>query len=270
MLLTIPYFAPDRSFLLALSRQLSLLTPYFGCLVVDFRNPEIPIEQLRRDSSPPIANPPTQVGGDHAPALPAGWEQQMSASKGKAYYVHTETGRTTWVHPAKEIVDNRAYRPSHASMQEGSSNFVSDREAVYKSYASQGRPSPALSGPTQESAWSDMKRMWAEGDWRNQLPVNFGKQARQMVMTEFQDEAQSKAAHQLVGKIDDHELEVQINAEILNHGFDLNAWLCLKQVGPRFHISFHNIKRTHALAARCYALDPFHCFVNCAGEICYH
>ena len=102
MLLTIPYFAPDRSFLLALSRQLSLLTPYFGCLVVDFRNPEIPIEQLRRDSSPPIANPPTQVGGDHAPALPAGWEQQMSASKGKAYYVHTETGRTTWVHPGKE------------------------------------------------------------------------------------------------------------------------------------------------------------------------
>lgn len=237
-----------------MSRQLSLLTPNFGCLVVDFRNPEIPIEYRHRDSSPPIANLPTQVR-DNAPALPAGWKQQMSASKGKPYYVHTETGRSTWVHPAKEIVDNRAYKPSNASMQDGSSDFVSDRESVYKPYASQCRPSPALSGPTKESALSQMKHMWAEGDWRNQLPVNFGKQARQMVMTEFQDEASSKAAHQLVGKIDDHELEVQINAEILNHGFDLNAWLCLKQVGPRFHMYFHSSKCMYVLAARCYALD---------------
>jgi len=166
----------------------------------------------------------------------------MSASKGKAYYLHTETGRTTWVHPDKEIVDNRAYQPSHASMQDGSSNFVSDRESVYKSYASQVKLSPALSGPTQESALSEMRRMWAEGDWKNQLPVNFGKQERQMVMTQFQDEAQSKLAHQLVGKIADHELEVQVNAEILNHGFNLNAWLCLKQVGTRFHLPFYSSK----------------------------
>jgi chromosome segregation ATPase len=39
----------------------------------------------------------------HAPALPAGWQQKMSASKGKAYYLHTETGRTTWVHPEKAV-----------------------------------------------------------------------------------------------------------------------------------------------------------------------
>jgi len=35
----------------------------------------------------------------HTPALPAGWEERVSTSKGRAYYVHRETGKTTWVHP---------------------------------------------------------------------------------------------------------------------------------------------------------------------------
>jgi hypothetical protein len=32
----------------------------------------------------------------------------MSASKGKAYYVHTETGKTTWVHPEKDGARGRS------------------------------------------------------------------------------------------------------------------------------------------------------------------
>ena len=44
----------------------------------------------------------------HAPALPAGWEQKMSASKGTVYYVHKETGKTTWVHPEKEVARRRS------------------------------------------------------------------------------------------------------------------------------------------------------------------
>lgn len=44
----------------------------------------------------------------HCPALPAGWEQRTSASKGKTYYVHTETGKTTWVHPEKDGARRRS------------------------------------------------------------------------------------------------------------------------------------------------------------------
>lgn len=39
---------------------------------------------------------------------PPGWERRISASKGKAYYVHKETGKTTWVHPEKEVARRRS------------------------------------------------------------------------------------------------------------------------------------------------------------------
>ena len=42
---------------------------------------------------------------------PPGWERRISASKGKAYYVHKETGKTTWVHPLapeKEVARRRS------------------------------------------------------------------------------------------------------------------------------------------------------------------
>ena len=57
------------------------------------------VNQLKNEIVPA---PVMTMQSAHAPALPAGWEQKMSASKGEAYYVHTETGRTTWVHPGKE------------------------------------------------------------------------------------------------------------------------------------------------------------------------
>jgi hypothetical protein len=63
------------------------------------------VNQLKNEIVPA---PVMTMQSAHAPALPAGWEQKMSASKGEAYYVHTETGRTTWVHPEKEGARRRS------------------------------------------------------------------------------------------------------------------------------------------------------------------
>ena len=62
----------------------------------------------------------------HAPALPAGWEERVSASKGRAYYVHKETGKTTWVHPLKSQTA-AARRPAPRSLAIAS---VDDAPAV--------------------------------------------------------------------------------------------------------------------------------------------
>lgn len=48
-----------------------------------------------------------------APAVPDGWEAKISVSKGKTYYYHKQSGKTTWVHP--DVAESTKSGTRHAT-----------------------------------------------------------------------------------------------------------------------------------------------------------
>lgn len=46
------------------------------------------------------------------PAVPEGWEAKVSATKGKTYYYHKQSGKTTWVHPGLAKSTQGTTRPA--------------------------------------------------------------------------------------------------------------------------------------------------------------
>jgi hypothetical protein len=182
--------------------------------IVNPRNPDIPIEDHRRISPPEVDDRRRKEVHQHTFPL----DHHNSHPSESILKVPRD--------PGMNVVDYVVYRPSRASMSSDWTKDESfDRELSYTPSPPEGKPQ------TQESSVSEMKRLWAQGGWRNHPAGRYvGEQARRMVMAEFHDAVQRKAAHQFLDKIADHGLEVKINEEILSHGFDYNAWLCLEQV----------------------------------------
>jgi len=83
----------------------------------------------------------------HTPALPAGWEQRISRSKGMAYYVHMETGKTTWVHPQPELQTRRPKSTSNTipatdgqTRQESMQCILAQEDRATQHEANEARP----------------------------------------------------------------------------------------------------------------------------------